>query len=114
MSSQLLAVDLVSQPLRPFEHVLVAAQIDFYGPGPGIGCGRRAPCQVIARPLFRNFGKMTQQMRGQGRLFMFEAGERRIVDDQGSRWCPCDYGRDGRAASQEADLADRADRESGM
>jgi hypothetical protein len=54
---------------------------------------------------------MTQQMRSQGRLFMFQAGQRRIVDDQPSCWRSCDHGRHGGAASQEADLADR---ESGM
>src|SRR3982074_3537409 len=46
-------------------------------------------------------------MRGQRGLFTLEAGERRIVDDQGARCRSRSHGRRSRAAPQEADLADR-------
>ena len=63
--------------------------------------------EIVAGALLRGLGKVSQHIGSQRGLLLLEARKRGVVDEQGCGRRSRRDGRRGRAAAQEADLADR-------
>jgi hypothetical protein len=106
LPAELLAIDLVAQPLGLFEHVRASAKVDVDRVRSHGGI-QELPGQIEAYALLRGIRQMTKQLRCSDGLLAFDADQGGIVDGECRHGCPCRYGRHRRPPVQEPNLADR-------